>query len=189
MQTSTLRSSQQPDPSRRRFAQLALRDLALIALAIALWYALAPLSADETNLADAAGVLAGLGVVLTSYLLHEWGHAIGAWATRARLHAPERLSSISLFSFDVRSSSRLQFAVMSLAGFAVTAAAVVLVGWHLPENWLATRVARGGVLVLAGITLFIELPLLIYGVITNRIPSVVAVFDPGQHTQTSGAQA
>ena len=72
---------------------------------------------------------------------------------------------------------------MSLSGFAVTAAAVFVVGWHLPDDWLAARVARGGVMVLAAITLFIEVPLLLYGLVTDQIPSVVAVFDPGRDTE------
>ena len=68
--------------------------------------------------------------------------------------------------------------MMSLGGFAVTAIAVWFAYGWLPGEPLAARVARGGITLLASITLFVEVPLLLAGLATGRIPSVVAVFRP-----------
>ena len=60
----------------------------------------------------------------------------------------------------------------------VTAAAMGFVYFVLPDGYMASRVARGGVTVLASITVFIEVPLLLYGLLARRLPGVVAVFRP-----------
>ena len=157
------------------FVKLAIRDLLLAAAGISLWLWLAPL-AEGARFGDALGLLAGLGLVLTAYLAHEWGHALAALAAGARIHPPQTLRHVSLFSFDTQTSTTYQFAMMSLGGFAVTAVAVWFAYGWLPEEPLAARVARGGITLLASITVFVEVPLLLVGLATRRIPSVVAVF-------------
>ena len=72
------------------FARLAARDLLLVTAGVALWLWLAPL-AEGARFGDALGLLAGLGLVLTAYLAHEWGHALAALASGARIHPPETL--------------------------------------------------------------------------------------------------
>ncbi len=95
-----------------------------------------------------------------------------------RLHAPASLVSISLFSFDTEANSKTQFAAMSVGGFVVTAAAMGFVYLVLPDGFVASSVARGGVTLLAAITVFVEVPLLVYGLLARRLPGVVAVFRP-----------
>ena len=159
------------------FWKLAIRDAAIVAAAILLWLWLAPLSANS-QFGDAIGLLAGLALTLVAYVLHEWGHALGAMASGSTLHPPHTLKHISLFSFDTGVNTRAQFAAMSVGGFVVSAFAVAFAYGWLPQEPFAARVARGGITILAAITLFIEVPLLLYGLATNRIPSVVAVFKP-----------
>jgi membrane-associated protease RseP (regulator of RpoE activity) len=134
--------------------------------------------ADGARFGDAIGLLAGLGLVMTAYLAHEWGHALAALITGATIHPPHTLAHPSLFSFDTQTNTTYQFAMMSLGGFAVTAVAVWFAYGWLPEEPFAAKVARGGITVLASITLFVEVPLLLVGLATRRIPRVVAVFRP-----------
>jgi hypothetical protein len=157
--------------------KFAVRDLALAATGVALWLSLASVS-DDVPFGDAIGLLAGLGLVLTAYLAHEWGHALAALATGARIHPPHTLLHVSLFSFDTQTNTMFQFAMMSLGGFAVTAVALWFAYGWLPEASFPARVARGGITLLASITVFVEVPLLLVGLAMRRIPPVVAVFTP-----------
>ena len=157
--------------------KFAIRDLALVAIGISFWLWLGPL-AQEARFGDALGLLAGLGLVITAYLAHEWGHALAARMARARIYAPHTLLHVSLFSFDTKANTTQQFALMSLGGFAVTAIAIWFAYGWLPDEPFAAKVARGGITLLASITVFVEVPLLLVGLATGRIPSVVAVFTP-----------
>jgi hypothetical protein len=161
------------------FGKLAARDAVILITTVFAWQAFATSSEGIAVVGDMAGVLLGASVALCAHLLHEWGHAIGAQATGARIHPPASARGLLLFSFDVKANSRRQFAVMSLSGFAVTAAALFVVYGILPGELFAARVARGGVTTLASITLFIEVPLWIYGTISGHIPKAVAVFPSG----------
>ncbi len=159
------------------FAKLALRDLLFVAASLGLWWLIAGFSAGEGVVADLSGVVAGLLLAASAYVLHEWGHLLGAFAGRSVVHPPASLRSISLFSYDSQRNSKRQFVVMSLAGFAVTAAAVVAVYTALPEDQLATRVARGGVLFLTALTLFLEVPILVWALLAKQLPPV-ETFEP-----------
>lgn len=159
-------------------ARLAIRDALIVSMAAALWIGLLPLSEGRPLVSDALALLLGLALTVSAYLLHEWGHALAGMMAGSRIHAPASLSSISLFSFDTEANSKGQFAAMSLGGFIVTAAAMLFAYLSLPDGYMATRVARGGVTLLAAITVFVEVPLLVYGLIARRLPGVVAVFRP-----------
>ncbi len=165
------------------FAKLAIRDLLLVALLVGFWLLTAELSAGAGPLSDFFGLLAGLGLGVSAYLLHEWGHLLGALATRSVVHAPDRLSSRFLFSFDSKANSRRQFLTMSLCGFAVTGVALLLAHTALPEGQLATRVARGAVLFLTFLLVFIELPLFLWALIRGDLPPV-ETFD--SHREAGG---
>ena len=154
------------------FARIALRDLIIAAVVVAAWAYLAPLSAVEGALADFVGVALGVAVAFACYLGHEWGHLAGALATGAKVAAPEKLSSISLFSFDSKANDRRQFLMMSFSGFAMTGVALAVVYGLLPDGWLATRVARGGVLFLTALTVFIEFPLVFWALLRSDLPPV-----------------
>lgn len=157
------------------FGRLLARDLAIALLVVLAWFAFAPLSAGGGPAADLAGALLGAGAFAVGHIAHEWGHLIGAMATGARVAAPASLGSFFLFSFDARNSRR-QFVIMSLAGFAVTVVALYVVYGLLPQEWLATRVARGFIVFAASLTLFLEVPLLVISLLRGATLAQVEVF-------------
>jgi hypothetical protein len=152
--------------------KLALRDLVILTLAASIYGLLAPLSAGTGMLGDVTGVVAGLAIGISAFLLHEWGHLLGALASRSDVRLPERLGSVYLFSYDSQRNDRRQFLVMSLSGFAVTGIAVWAVYAVLPDGQLATRVARGAVLFLAFLTVVLEFPLVLWSLARSTIPPV-----------------
>ena len=154
------------------YARLATRDLAIAGAALALWWLAAGASAGDGALADLSGVAVGLLVGALTFLLHEWGHLLGALASRSRIRAPAGLRSLYLFSFDSRQNSLRQFLAMSLAGFASTALAVL--AWYawLPSELLATRVARGVGMLSVALTLVLEVPLVGYALLGRGLPPV-----------------
>ncbi len=152
--------------------KLALRDLAILTLAALLYLLLAPLSAGTGMLSDLTGVAAGLAIGISAFLLHEWGHLLGALGSRSDVRLPEHVGSIYLFSYDSQRNSRRQFLIMSLSGFAVTGIAVWAVYAALPDGQLATRVARGAVLFLAFLTVVLEFPLVLWSLARSTIPPV-----------------
>lgn len=158
--------------------RLALRDLVLLAAFAVLWGWAAPLTAADGFAADFLGLAAGLGIGIGHYLLHEWGHAAGGLATGSSIRPAPSLRGLSLFSFDSKTNTRRQFVVMSLCGFLVTGLVLLGVYTWLPSDWLATRVARGAVLFLVALTVFVEFPLVIYALITGRLPPVETFDNP-----------
>jgi len=169
------------------FQKLAARDSAIIGATALLWWAFADASAGRGMLADFVGLLVGLAVGASIYLLHEWGHTLGGLLSGSVVHANPSLRAISLFSFDSKRNSRSQFAIMSLSGFAVTALAVLFSYGVLPDGLLASRVARGAAMVLASLTLFVEAPILVAGLVRSEIPAAVEVFTPEELPADEGA--
>ena len=82
-----------------------------------------------------------------------------------------------LFSFDTQRNSRSQFLVMSVGGFIVTGLALVFAYQALPDGLQATRVARGAILFLASLTVFLEFPLVLLSFIRPNALPPVEVFD------------
>ena len=66
------------------FVKLAVRDVMIIVLGVALWRFAGHWSAGDGMLADFTGLLLGLLVGVGGYLLHEWGHLTGALVTGSR---------------------------------------------------------------------------------------------------------
>lgn len=154
------------------FLKFAARDLVFVTVAVVLWQQAAHLSAGSGMLSDLVGVVLGLLLGACAFVLHEWGHFIGALAARSAVRPPEHLRSIYLFSFDSRLNSRRQFLIMSVGGFIVTGGAVWLSSVLLPDEQLASRVARGVVLFLAFLGVFIELPLVFWALLRPTLPPV-----------------
>lgn len=152
-----------------------MRDLVILALSVGLWAWLAEYSAGQGVLADFSGWIVGLMLGVCAYLAHEWSHYLGALAMGAKVKAGTDLSSAFLFSFDSEENSVLQFVVMSVSGFIATALVLVFFYQGLPDEYLATRVARGGALFLALLGVVLEVPLLLYGLVTRSVPKQVSV--------------
>lgn len=155
--------------------RFVLRDSAIVAVAGLLWWAFAARSAETDWVADLAGWVVGIPLFACAYVAHEWSHYLGALAMGARVEVGENLASGFLFSFGPEGNSLAQFVVMSLAGFAATAAAIYFFYTGLPDAYFASRVARGGVLFLAVLGVVLELPLLLYGIATRSVPAQAAV--------------
>ena len=165
--------------------KLLIRDLGVLAAAAVAWWLAAPLSAGEGPLADVTGVLLGFLVGAGAFVLHEWGHLAGAFASRSAVVLGTSLASPSVFTYDSRRNTRGQFLVMSFAGFAATAFAVWAVYALLPDSLLATRVARGLVVFLVVLGVVLEVPLVVYSLLTRRVPPL----DRGKGRASAGREA
>jgi hypothetical protein len=153
------------------YPKLLARDLGILTVSALAWWLAAPLSAGSGALSDIAGVLLGALFGASAFLVHEWGHLVGALATRSAIQAPAALTSPFVFTFESRKNTRRQFLAMSLTGFAATAVVIWIV-YLLPDAWLASRVARGLVLFLTLLTIVLEVPLVVYSLVTNKVPPV-----------------
>lgn len=135
-----------------------LRDLLVLLATLALWRADAALRGGSGLLPGAVAVAAGAGAALCGYLVHEWGHLLGARAAGAVVHLPARMRDPFLFRFDVGRNDRRAFLAMSGGGLGASLAAVAGLLAILPLEALSGRVALG--LVAAGVlaTFVLELP-------------------------------
>lgn len=157
------------------FQRLAARDLGILVVALAVWWAISDLSGGSSFVSDFTGVVAGVLLGISAYTLHEWGHLLAALAVGSVVRPTGRLASAFIFSFSARQNSLRQFVVMSLGGFAVTALLVWSFYTFLPDGLLATRVARGAVLFLAFLGVVLELPLFTVALLRRAVPAAVAV--------------
>ena len=159
--------------------KFALRDLTIVLIGLVAWWLMADWGAQDTMKGDLSGLVIGLLIGAGGYFLHEWGHLAGAWFTGSQVEAPKTLKTGFLFSFDSHQNNLRQFLVMSFSGFAATALVIWAFYTFLPDGLLATRVARGVVLFGAFLTVVIEIPLVLYAVITRKLPPV----ENGGHAQ------
>jgi len=151
------------------FRRFVIRDLTILLGTVALWwlsFAVGPGTAVESVLSIAAG----LGAAVCAYNLHEWGHLLGAHLTSSVYVPAKRLISPFLFSYDAERNSRRQFLVMSLAGFAATALFVAGFVLWMPQDQQAGRIALRGALILAGLTVVIELPIFFRALFGSKVP-------------------
>lgn len=142
----------------QRLFRLLLRDAVAFAAILLLWRYALPLGTPLSRAGIAVHALTALATAFAGYLLHEWGHLLGAWISGARFELPRPFETFFLFRFDNLKSTRPQFFAMALGGFAsslLTVAALVLL---LPRGLLASQIAL--VLTALGVlaTLVIEVP-------------------------------
>jgi len=124
-----------------RFFMLLLRDAIVIALTLALWQYTLQLSRPLGAYGIAIHSLTALATAFVGYLLHEWGHLLGAWGSRAVFELPRPFETFFLFRFDNLRSTRPQFFSMALGGFASSIVMVIFLVLALPEGVLATHIA------------------------------------------------
>jgi hypothetical protein len=154
------------------FAKLLVRDAVIVGLTALIWWVGAASSAVPGMRGDFAGVLAGFTVGLSGYLVHEWGHLIGAGIAGSSVKPARSLASGFLFSFDSRSNTQRQFIALSLGGWIATALAMGAVYGLLPAGLFASRVACGVVTANALLVVVVEMPLVAYSLLTGRVPPV-----------------
>jgi len=139
--------------------QHALRDLALLGLTLVLWAWDTSLRAQPSSaLSVGVALLTGSMTAVCGYLVHEWGHLMGAWAGGSVVHLPDSAASTFLFRFDSDRNTREQFLRMSWGGFLASGVSIVVLLLVLPLDTGAARVAL--VLVATGVaaTLILEVP-------------------------------
>ena len=152
-----------------------IRDLVIVAVAAIAWWLLAARSAGTDFVADLSGWVVGILLFACAYVAHEWSHYLGAVVSGGRADIGDNLGSGFLFSFGPEGNTLGTFVAMSLSGFVATGAAVAFFYLGLPDEYLATRVARGGVLFLTMLGVVLELPLLLFGLVTRSVPKQAAV--------------
>lgn len=127
-----------------RFWPLAIRDALLVALTVVLWHYTLQAGPAHGPGAVALHTVTGLMTVLCGFFLHEWGHLIGALASRSAFVLPATpFESPFLFRYNRVRNDRHQFFVMSMGGFV---ASIIFVAWlpfGLPWGMLATYIADG----------------------------------------------
>lgn len=142
------------------FLKFAVRDIALLAGCLLLWQYTLQQQAMGLNSWLSVPLQAGVALLTTlvAFLLHEWGHLLGALAFRAKVHAPRRWYELFLFHFDGRSNTARQFIAMSIGGFIASGIAVAVLLAALPLDTLAgvLALAFGALGVLA--TFVLEFP-------------------------------
>jgi len=155
------------------YRKFLMRDLAIVLGAGLLCALVARPSSVPGPVGDFSGVLVGFLLGACALLSHEWGHLLGALASRSSIKPNTRpWRSLFSFSFDSGSNSRGQFVVMSVGGWIGTLAAVWAAYAWLPGDHLAARVARGTTLVSALVAFGIEIPLVARALWTGSIPRV-----------------
>lgn len=154
------------------YGKLFARDASIVAAAVLLWTLVSSFSAGSGAVADLTGLVAGVALGACALPLHEWGHFAGAVVGRSAIHPATSLRALFVFSFDSKRNSRRSFLVMSLGGWVGTAAAVWVAYAILPDDLLASRVARGTVLLSVLLVVLTEIPLVARAFWTGQIPPV-----------------
>ena len=121
--------------------KFALRDAAIVAATILLWNNDAAQSSWGHGPGTATAVAAGLMTPVCGFVLHEWGHLLGALWARSQIAVPARPWALFLFRFDPSANSREQFLAMSCGGFAASAMVIAALCALLPFRGLAPGIA------------------------------------------------
>jgi hypothetical protein len=151
------------------FRRFVIRDLTILTSTAGLWW-LSLSTEPGSALGSVLSIGAGIGAAICAYNLHEWGHLIGAHLTHSVYTPARRLISPFLFSYDAERNTRGQFLIMSLAGFAATAVFVATFLAWMPQDQEAGRIALRGALILAGLTVIIELPIFFRALFGRTVP-------------------
>lgn len=141
-----------------RLFGLIFRDGVLIALAFLLWDWSIALGKPQGAGPVAVHVGTALMTVLSGYLIHEWGHLIGALLARGNVVLPRMFESPFLFRFDLHRNTRRQFTWMASGGFVSSIILVALLVALLPSGLLATQIALALVALGVLATFVIEVP-------------------------------
>lgn len=136
---------------------MLLRDVVVIVATLALWCWSRELDATQGALAIPVAILAGASAAVAGFLLHEWGHLLGALAGGSVVEYPSTIRSIFLFKFG-ESNGRHQYLWMSGGGFAASIAVIIVLAltlnFHALADWIAIALVVAGVIA----TFILELP-------------------------------
>ncbi len=159
------------------FYKLAVRDMIFIIMLFFAWHWFAPVSANNTLMADFLGVLLGGLTALAFHLIHEWGHIFGGFIGGSEMSASLKKNAISLFTYPAGGNNRRQFLLMSLGGFIATALLVWFSYTQLADDQFASRIVRGYSLVQVFLAVVLEMPLVIWAIIAKDLPPLDGEID------------
>ncbi len=136
---------------------MLLRDLVVIVVTLALWRWSRELDVAQGALAIPVAILAGASAAVAGFLIHEWGHLLGALVAGSAVEYPSTIRSIFLFKFG-DSNGRRQYLWMSGGGFAASIAVIIVLAltlkFHALADWVAIALVVAGVIA----TFVLELP-------------------------------
>jgi len=114
----------------------AIRDLVFLGIAFLLWQIEASLGTGSVA-SILVSVTAGAATAFCGYLIHEWGHLIGARLGHSVVRLPASPTEVFLFNFDSDRNGRTQFLIMSMGGYIAS----VIVIWFLLTTLSLTTIA------------------------------------------------
>ncbi len=137
---------------------LLLRDITIVVVAVGALTISHSLEGSGAIAHWPVAILAGVLLAVSGYLVHEWGHLLGALASRSVVHLPESVSAVFLFKFDTGLNSSRQFLWMSIGGFIASAIVIALYVAILSLDLLADRIALGLTVLGVLATFVLEVP-------------------------------
>lgn len=138
--------------------KLALRDSLFALTTVLLWQYSHQLDAAGSAYRLPIAFLAGVMIPICGFLGHEWGHLIGAWIGRAKVHMPASVWTIFLFDFKPAENTREQFMSVSYGGFIASGLIVALLLVILSFDVLADQIALGLTVLGVLATFVLEIP-------------------------------
>ncbi len=118
---------------------------------------------------EALSIIAGIGLGLSAYLLHEWAHLFAAIRQKASVEFATRWYAIFLFNMRTAVISKRAFFDISFAGFFATLLYLLFFLSLPPSNVQAVALSLAQCL--AALTLIFEAPIAIWAMITDRVPA------------------
>ena len=154
--------------AKRGWQFYALRDAVIVAVALLCWWGAQSI--------EALSIIAGIGLGLSAYLLHEWAHLLAAIRQKASVEFATRWYAIFLFSMRSGMISKRAFFDISFAGFFATLLYLLFFLSLPPSNVQAVALLLAQCL--AVLTLIFEAPIAIWAMVTDRVPAAdIPFFD------------
>ena len=147
--------------AKRAWRFYALRDAVIVAVTLLLWWGAQSI--------EALSIIAGIGLGLSAYLLHEWAHLLAAIRRKASVEFATRWYAIFLFNIRTAVISKRAFFDISFAGFFATLLTLLFFLSLPPSNVQAVALLLAQCL--AALTLIFEAPIAIWAMITDRVPA------------------
>lgn len=155
----------------------AARDAAVILATYIVWTMFSHHTVGSGALADFTGIAIGGLLAISLHLVHEWGHCLGGFAGRSKMIPGDNMRSAFIFVFNSTENDKKQFLLMSFSGFLGTALVVWFSFYVLPDDQLASRIARGFAVLQVVLAIVIEVPLVVWALVGKGLPPI----DKGKH--------
>lgn len=160
--------------------KLLLRDLLLIAVTVLLLDYSHSLDAIASAGRIPVAIAAGLMLPLSGFLIHEWGHLIGALLKSAAVELPRKITAIFLFRFDSGLNTPAQFMAMWWGGFVASVLVVIVYALTLSVSHLADIIALSLTIIGVIATFVLEVPEALAVRRTGELPRGAAFVDGRQ---------